>query len=278
MFFDKILKIYLKKYPKKNREEFIRTLRRILQEVKNISYNQTVFDNIYLSENEEKLLHQYTIRYLNHEPLSKIFCKKSFWKYDFCVDRNVLDPRPETEIIVESVLNLYKTGAKFNILDIGTGSGAIILSVLKEFPRSCGIGIDISADAVHIAQKNAQLLNVSNVAIKNLSIEGFLKQTNSLFDIVVSNPPYIVSDDIKKLDPSVKNFDPKIALDGGLDGLSFYRLIIQNAKILTKKFLILEIGYGQEKDVKSLLYENNLNILEVKKDLNNIPRTVISTI
>lgn len=278
MFFDKILKIYLKKYPKKNREEFIRTLRRILQEVKNISYNQTVFDNIYLSENEEKLLHQYTIRYLNHEPLSKIFCKKSFWKYDFYVDRNVLDPRPETEIIVESVLNLYKTGAKFNILDIGTGSGAIILSVLKEFPRSCGIGIDISADAVHIAQKNAQLLNVSNVAIKNLSIEGFLKQTNSLFDIVVSNPPYIVSDDIKKLDPSVKNFDPKIALDGGLDGLSFYRLIIQNAKILTKKFLILEIGYGQENDVKSLLYENNLNILEVKKDLNNIPRTVISTI
>ena len=161
-------------------------------------------------------------RRLNGEPISKIFKKRDFYNSTFLISNDVLDPRPETELIVEIANNYINKNEVKNILDLGTGSGCILLSILKENKMINGLGIDLSKDAISIAKQNSKKLNLEIQS--NFLISNWMSSLNYKYDLVVSNPPYIASEDIKKLSKSVKIYDPILSLDGGDDGLNSYLL------------------------------------------------------
>ncbi|MEK6733557.1 MAG: peptide chain release factor N(5)-glutamine methyltransferase, partial [Pseudomonadota bacterium] len=215
-------------------------------------------------------------RRLNNEPVAKIIGKKSFWKSDFLVNNFVLDPRPDTEIIIEAALTAFPDkDTPLEFLDLGTGSGCIILSLLQEFPNAIAVAIDISEDALNIAKANAK----SHLLENRVS---FLKQNwadslNKKFDLIVSNPPYIPSKDIENLSDDVKNYDPMLALDGGIDGLEPYHYLAKQLVNLLKKdsFAILEFGQGQAPYIKYIFEQNGYKTHKILKDLNNIERAII---
>ena len=211
------------------------------------------------------------------EPIAYIIKQKSFWKRDFIVDKNTLIPRPETELMVEKIKNHFKKSSLF-ILDVGTGSGCILISLLEELPRAKGIGIDISKKALNIAKKNAKFSTAkSRIKFINKTINShFLTK----FDLVVSNPPYICSHQIKNLPLDIKNFEPKIALDGGNDGLDVIKKVIYKARNILKfkGMLALEIGNGQYKKVSQLLRINKFRKNFLIKDYRNNIRCVLATL
>ena len=187
-----------------------------------INSNQNVSENTIL--NFKKLI----TRRANREPLAYILKKKEFWSKDFFVNRNILIPRPETELLCESIIKIFKNKS-LHILDMGTGSGCIILSILSEIRKAKGIGIDISRNAIKVAKKNSNKLSLNNrVKFFNKSFEDIY---NYKFDVIVSNPPYIKTSDIKNLSDDVKRFEPKIALDGGKDGLDVIKKLSTNQKL-----------------------------------------------
>ena len=205
------------------------------------------------------------------EPLSKILTHRGFWKGDFIIDKNVLDPRPDSETLIQAVLDEFPDKTQpLRILDLGTGSGCLLISLLMEYPHATGVGVDISEKALSIARKNALKNNVKAEFI--LADIGKLPQNLGPFDIVISNPPYIPTKDIKNLDECVKKYDPHLALDGGVDGLDFYRFIAQTAPA---SFVFLEIGQGQEKDVQNIFEQKNWEFLASKKDYAGITRVLI---
>lgn len=218
-------------------------------------------------------------RIQSHEPLDKILGIKSFYKYDFMVNHNVLSPRPETEIIVEEALKLLgKKNAR--ILDLGTGSGCILLSLLKELPQSEGVGVDASPEALTVAQKNAQKLDVENqVKWVNCSWfdKDFSQKFSKVFDLIVTNPPYIPDAEIETLDPEVKNYDPRMALSGGEDGYTSYRRIAEIVPLLLTDngYILLECGHGQAKTVADIFIKQNLSLYKIIKDLQGIERCII---
>lgn len=235
------------------------------------------YKNLYLylnnEFNKENLLNILIQRRLNNEPISKIINKKSFWDYDFYVNENVLDPRPDTENLIELVLETYDIQEKLNILDMGTGSGCLILTLLKLFKNATGVAVDISEKALKVTKINAKTLGVENI---NFIISNWNDNITEKFDIIVSNPPYIETEEIQKLDKDVKNFDPLLALDGGVDGLKCYEYIAQNimknCKNDTKIFL--EVGHSQAKNVINIFEKNNFSLYKIKKDLNGYDRIV----
>ena len=210
-------------------------------------------------------------------PIAYLTKKKYFWKYEFYINDKVLIPRPDTEIIVEQVLKIYKKKNKISLLDIGFGSGCILLSLLKERKDFKGTGIDISGDAIKVCKINAYNLKVKNrVRLFKSDIDKF---SQGKYDLIISNPPYIKNLDLKYLEKDVIRFEPRLALDGGLDGISEIRKIIKKSSELIKnggKF-ILEIAYNQKKEVKQLLKENGFYINSVVKDLAHNDRCIIST-
>ncbi len=211
------------------------------------------------------------------KPIAHLTGKKSFWKYDFDVNENVLIPRPDTEIIIEQVLRLYKNKTKINFLDIGVGSGCIILSILKEKKNFLGTGVDISKECLKICKINANKLGLNNrLKLFKSNVDNF---SYGKYDLIISNPPYIKKLDLKNLDKDVKNFEPKLALDGGLDGISEIRKVIVRSSELIKKRgnLILEIDFDQKKVVKKLLIKEGFYINRVVKDLAKKDRCIIST-
>ena len=211
------------------------------------------------------------------KPIAYLTNKKFFWKYEFDIVENVLIPRPDTEILVEQVLNIYKNKNKINFLDIGTGSGCILLSILKERKDFFATGIDISDDAIKICKINAYKLGVKNrVKLFKSDIDNF---SNGKYDLIISNPPYIKNLDLKYLDKDVIKFEPKLALDGGLDGISEIRKVIKKSSELIKYGgkLILEIAYNQTREVKKLLKKNGFYTNSVVKDLARNDRCIIST-
>jgi release factor glutamine methyltransferase len=211
------------------------------------------------------------------KPIAYITGKKSFWKYEFDVDDNVLIPRPDTEIIVDQVLNIYKKKNKINFLDIGVGSGCIMLSILKERKDFSATGIDISNHALKICDINAYKLGVKNrIKLFKSDIDKFSK---GKYDLIISNPPYIKKLDLKYLVRDVVNFEPKLALDGGLNGTSEIRKVIKKSSELIKNGgkLVLEIANNQKKEVKQLLKNNSFYINSVIKDLAKNDRCIIST-
>ena len=203
----------------------------------------------------EKMKEQYDIaisRRIKKEPVAYITGKKEFWSTDFLVNYKTLIPRPETELLVYRLIGYFKN-KKINILDIGTGSGCILLSILKELNNSRGIGIDISYKAVQVAKKNSKKLNLSNRAkFKVFDMDKFYL---GKYDLIVSNPPYIPTRDIKNLSKDIINHEPIIALNGGLDGLDLIKKVIYKSNYLLKKngLLAIEIGNNQYLKVSSLL-------------------------
>ena len=219
----------------------------------------------------EKLIRR---RSLN-EPIAYILKKKEFWSRNFEINNNTLIPRPETELMVEKLVYIYKQ-KKINILDIGTGSGCILISLLSELKQSNGIGIDISKKALKIAIKNSKKNNQKNkIKFLNRSLSNFYHKK---FDLIVSNPPYIRTRDIKNLDRSIKYYEPKIALDGGNDGLDVIKKVIYKSKEILKVngLLALEIGNGQLRKVSTLLLKNLYRIEHNIRDYKNNTRCLIA--
>ena len=211
------------------------------------------------------------------KPLAYLTGIKSFWKCDFQVNEKVLIPRPDSEIIVEQVLKIYKNKDYLNFLEVGVGSGCIALSILKEKKFFLGTGVDLSQRSIDICKYNANKLGVSN-RIKLLKSD--VDNLNfGKYDLIVSNPPYIKKFDLKKLNKEVINYEPKLALDGGLEGLSVIRKVIRKSSELIKLNgkLILEIGYDQREPVIKMLNENNFYNNKILKDLAKNDRCIIST-
>jgi len=211
------------------------------------------------------------------KPIAYLTNKKFFWKYEFDIVENVLIPRPDTEILVEQVLNIYKNKNKINFLDIGTGSGCILLSILKERKDFFATGIDISDDAIKICKINAYKLGVKNrVKFFKSDIDNF---SNGKYDLIISNPPYIKNLDLKCLEKDVINFEPKLALNGGLEGITEIKKVINKSAKLIKKNgkLILEIAFNQKEKVRQLLINNGFYVNMVIKDLAKNDRCIVST-
>jgi len=211
------------------------------------------------------------------EPIAYLIKKKEFWKDEFFVNKDVLIPRPDTELIIEQVLKIYSKDVQLQVLDIGTGSGCILLSILKERLNFYGTGIDISKKSVNISRFNAKQLNLMNrVKFFHSSVDNF---KIGKYDLVVSNPPYIESLNLKYLEKDVVNFEPKLALSGGLDGFSKIRKVINKTGTLIKKNgkFILEIGFNQKNKVKKILNEEGFYVNKAIKDYGNNDRCIIST-
>ena len=209
------------------------------------------------------------------EPIAYILKEKEFWSKDFVVNKSTLIPRPETELMVEKLIKIYY-GKKILILDIGTGSGCILISLLSELKNSNGIGVDISKKALEIAKINALKHKVDHKL--RFEKKCFSKIFNKKFDLIVSNPPYINQRKINKLDDDIKKFEPLIALNGGNDGLDVITKVIYKAKEILKRKgkLSLEIGNEQLIKVSNILRNNNFKIKENIKDYNDNTRCLIS--
>ena len=209
------------------------------------------------------------------EPLAYILKEKEFWSKKFEVNESTLVPRPETELMLEKLIKIYKD-KKINLLDIGTGSGCILISLLSEFKNSIGVGIDISTEALKIAKKNAKKHKINNkIFFYNKS---FTEIYDRKFDLIVSNPPYLLTKDIRNLQEDIKRFEPLIALDGGNDGLDVIKKVIYKAKNILKfdGMLALEIGNGQFRKVSNILFKNNFRIKYKLKDYKDNTRIIIS--
>ena len=239
----------------------------------------------YIILNLEKNIDQKSLNFFKNlinersrgKPIAYITGNKYFWKDEFKVDKNVLIPRPDTELIVEQILKIYKNKKNLNVLEIGVGSGCILLSVLKEKKGFAATGIDISMGCIKICKSNIKKLKIRNkIDLFKSDIDNF---NNGKYDLIISNPPYIKKTDLKYLERDVIKFEPKLALDGGLDGLSEIRKVIKKSSELIKinGKLVLEVGFDQKFKVKKLLKEKGFYINKVLKDLSNNDRCIIST-
>jgi len=211
------------------------------------------------------------------EPIAYLINKKEFWKDEFFVNKDVLIPRPDTELIIEQVLKIYSKEVQLQVLDIGVGSGCILLSILKERPNFYGTGIDISKKSINVSKFNTKQLNLINrVKFFHSSVDKF---KIGKYDLVVSNPPYIELLNLKYLEKDVVNFEPKLALNGGFDGISKIRKVITKTRTLIKKNgkFILEIGFNQKNKVKKMLKEEGFYVNKAIKDYGNNDRCIIST-
>ena len=224
-------------------------------------------------ENFEDLI----IKRSKGKPLAYLTGIKSFWKYDFMINEKVLIPRPDSEIIIEQVLNIYKNTNNLNFLEVGIGSGCIALSILKEKKSFLATGVDLSKDCIKICRFNANKLGVSRrIKLIKSDVDNLIFRK---YDLIVSNPPYIKTLDLNKLSKEVTDYEPRLALDGGLEGLSVIRKVIKKSSELIKinGKLILEIGHDQREPVKKMLNENNFYINKILKDLAKNDRCIIST-
>ena len=210
-----------------------------------------------------------------HKPIAYLTKKKDFWKYEFVINEDVLIPRPDTEILVEQVLKLTKNRSRLKILDIGIGSGCILMSILKEKKDYLGTGIDISNKSLKISKINSHKLGVKNrLKLYKSNIDNF---NYGKYDLIVSNPPYIKKNFLKYLDRDI-SFEPRHALEGGLDGLSEIRKVINKSSELVKRngYLFLEIGFDQTNKIKKILKNKGFYTKKVVKDLSNHDRCIIS--
>ena len=215
------------------------------------------------------------LRRTKKEPIAYILKKREFWSKDFFVNQNTLIPRPETELLCEQLIKIFK-GKSINFLDIGTGTGCILLTILSEINEAKGIGLDISKKAIDVAKRNLKNLNLSSRA------KFFTRSLEEIygykFDLVVSNPPYIKSIDLKNLQEDVRKFEPKIALDGGKEGLDVIKKVIYKSKTILKKLglLALEIGYGQHYKVSQILKKQGFKEELLIRDYRNNVRCIVA--
>ena len=234
-----------------------------------INSNQSVSEKVI--NNFNKLI----LRRTKKEPIAYILNKREFWSKDFFVNQNTLIPRPETELLCEQLIKIFK-GKSINFLDIGTGTGCILLTILSEINEAKGIGLDISKKAIDVAKRNSKNLNLTSRA------KFFTRSLEEIygykFDLVVSNPPYIKSIDLKNLQEDVRKFEPKIALDGGKEGLDVIIKVIYKSKTILKKLglLALEIGYGQHYKVSQILKKQGFKEELLIRDYRNNVRCIVA--
>ena len=244
--------------------------------LKHASYNKKdiILSNLNIENIDINYFKLLISKRLKYEPVSKIINSKFFWKHEFFVNHDVLDPRPESELIIEETLfNVRNKNKKLKILDIGTGSGCLAISLAKEFKNSLITAIDISDKALKVANKNIIQHKCENqIKLKLTKLDNI----NDKFDIIVSNPPYVEEKEYKNLQKEIQNFEPKIALIGGKSGLKFYKLFARKIeKFMKRKSLfICEIGQNQENEVKAIFNKTNLILKKVTKDVQNIDRTL----
>ncbi|HWT52653.1 MAG TPA: peptide chain release factor N(5)-glutamine methyltransferase, partial [Caulobacter sp.] len=228
-----------------------------------------------LSEQQVATLDEYLARRARREPVSHIIGRKGFWKILLQVNKNVLTPRPETEVIVDEVLKAFPEQMPFTMLDLGVGSGTILLAVLAERPAAKGLGVDASSEALAVARDNAANLDLNNRATF-LHGDWTAGLADASFDLVVSNPPYIPSAVIETLEPEVRDHEPRLALDGGPDGLDAYRLLAPEILRVLKPggLFAVEIGYDQSKAVEALFNAAGAREVRTVKDLSTHDRVV----
>ena len=250
--------ILLSKILKKKRQELLRNLKNNINQEDSIKFSNLIY------------------RRSTNEPIAYILKKKEFWSKLFYVTKDTLIPRPETELMVDKLTKMYKNKKKISILDMGTGSGCIIISLLSELHNSSGIAIDISYKALEIAKKNA-ISNCVSQKIKFLNIP-FSRYFNKKHDLIVSNPPYISTREFQCLSEDIKKFEPRIALDGGNDGLDLIKKVIYKTKEILKinGTLALEIGNKQFKKVSKILINNNFKIEFRINDYGDNTRCIIA--
>jgi release factor glutamine methyltransferase len=232
-----------------------------------------------LPSNKTEELQNLVSRRVKKEPIAYILNNKEFWSTNFYVDRSVLIPRPETEVLIDLILSqINNKNNYFNILDIGTGSGCILVSLLKELTKAKGIGIDKSSKAIAVAKKNSTSQHVdSRSSFKNINLENI--KFDKKFDLIVSNPPYLPDVSLKNLNLDIKLYEPKIALQGGVQGVDFlYKIIVLASKILKiKGLLALEIGDNQFHILAKYLKENRFKILDKYTLINKQVRCLLAT-
>tara|TARA_B100001027_G_C16262391_1_gene330111 strand:+ start:205 stop:1047 length:843 start_codon:yes stop_codon:yes gene_type:complete len=211
------------------------------------------------------------------KPVAYITETKDFWKYQFNVQKGTMIPRPDTELIIEEALKITKNKSNIRVLEIGVGSGCILLSLLSEKKNFSGIGIDISKECIKLSEINASRLKIANrVKFLKSDIDNF---NYGKYDLIISNPPYIKKIDLNYLEKDIISFEPKKALDGGLDGMTQIKKVIKKSAELIKRKgkFILEIGYDQKERTKKLLNEKGFFVDKVFKDLAKNDRCVVST-
>ena len=242
-------------------------------------------DRKYIILNNNKDLQEENLKYFkklikersSRKPIAQLINKKFFWNSEFFVTSDTLIPRPDTELVIEHILKLTKHKNRMSVLDIGIGSGCILLTILKERKNFYGTGIDISKNCLNISKINAKNLKVeARTKLYKTDVDKF---SFGKYDLVVSNPPYIKTCDLKYLESDVIKFEPKLALDGGLDGLSVIRKVIKKSSELLKKNgkFILEIGFDQKNKVIKLLNKKGFYINSTIKDLAKNDRCIVST-
>ena len=249
----------------------------ILSDIMKVTREFLIINNhLNISKNIIKKYNLAIKRRINREPVAYITGKREFWSEDFVVDHGTLVPRPETELLIYKVINFLKN-KRINILDIGTGSGCILLAILKELNLARGTGIDISPKAIQIAKVNSKNLNLFNRS--KFKVFDLTKYNLGKYDLIVSNPPYVPSKDIKELSKDIINFEPRIALDGGVDGLDLIKKVIYKSNHLLKRkgLLALEIGHNQYKRVSEILRYNGYREISKEYDYNRNVRCIIST-
>ena len=248
---------------------------RILLNYSRCCENEIILSNFKTDQIDIKKFNLLLNRRILREPISKIINKKSFWKDEFYVNKFVLDPRPETEGIIEESIKIYNDKkAHFNILDIGTGSGAIAISLAREFENAEIVAIDISEDAIKVANHNIETKKLDKrIKLKKTSFENI----ENNFDLIVSNPPYLTQNEINNISDEIRNFEPFIALFGGEDGLDFYQEFSKQIYNKLKKggYLILEIGASQFIDCREIFRDSGLKLIKKEQDLQKKDRIII---
>ncbi|HIJ61945.1 MAG TPA: peptide chain release factor N(5)-glutamine methyltransferase [Rhodospirillaceae bacterium] len=215
-------------------------------------------------------------RRCRREPVSRILGRREFWSLSFRIGPETLDPRPDTETIVEAALGVIADRqATLSILDLGTGSGCLLLALLSELPQAEGLGIDISGEALAVAADNAGRLSLNHRA--RFARGDWGRGIDGLFDVILANPPYIRDQDIDGLDPEVTVFEPRAALAGGADGLDCYRALAADAARLIRPggAVVVEVGQGQAEAVAAILGAQGLSLVEIRRDLGGIERCVV---
>ncbi len=250
----------------------------LIQFVTRLSREDVIFNapQINLSDNQIKKYFDLIHKRARKIPLTHLTNNREFFANNFYVDENVLDPRPDSEALIEMVINEFEKISFLNICEMGCGSGCLIISLLKHFKNWHGLAIDISNKALIVAQNNA-INNQVSTRINFLESNLFKNfRDDQIFDIIISNPPYIPTNDIENLQDEVRLYEPRIALDGGLDGLDFYHKIAEQSQKFLKNNgnIFLEIGYNQYQDVKNIFENNNFKFINFKKDLSGIIRVL----
>ena len=234
--------------------------------------------DVTLNKEQEDLFSKLVERRKQKEPVAYILNKKEFWNENYFVDKRVLIPRPETEILIELLLKKTKDKNKaYKVLDLGCGSGCLLISFLREMRKSQGMGVDISSNALEVAKKNIELHNLNNRA-KLVRLDLLTLRIKDKFDVIFSNPPYLSSSDYAKLSDDVKNFEPKQALVGGFNGVLYYKKIIALSQSALKKngYLALELGDRQYRKISKLLQDHSFRILDKYQLINNEIRCILA--